>query len=113
MRQGARSRDCAARDASELYLCAHPDSRVSMSSEPPLPTDLLDYLGGQLRRGQLILFTGAGFSQGAMNRRGLHLPTAGELKDLLWALCYPGTPLDPATDLQVLFELANIQHRRA
>src|SRR5437667_104138 len=83
-----------------------------MTLATALPPDLLDYLGGQLRRGQVILFIGAGFSQSAMNRRGLHLPAAGELRDLLWRLCYPGTPVDATTVLQDLFELARTQHRR-
>src|SRR6266550_1559333 len=84
-----------------------------MTLATTLPPDLLDYMGGQLRRGQVILFTGAGFSQSAMNRPGLQLPTVGELKDLLWNVCYPGTAVDATTDLQVLFELARTQHRRA
>lgn len=83
-----------------------------MTLATPQPPDLLDYTAGQVRRGQLILFTGAGFSHGAKNPQGLPLPTADELKEVLWRVCYSG-PLDVTTGLQELFELARIQHRRA
>lgn len=66
----------------------------------------------QMSRGEIILFTGAGFSCSARDRAGRSLPTAGELKDELHELCYPGDPIDKAATLGDLYDVALRRHRR-
>jgi hypothetical protein len=51
------------------------------------PNDLA-YLGNQIAQGEVILFTGAGFSLRATAEDGRNLPTASQLRDELWALIY-------------------------
>src|SRR2546430_2697975 len=86
---GAWQQDRTSTKQRWMLVCLRSRSPLvrSMALDATLPPDLLPYTGGQLRRGQLILFTGAGFSQNAKNRRGSHVPTAGELKALLWSIC--------------------------
>lgn len=69
-------------------------------------------LRSQASRGELILFTGAGFSLGAKNRFGQALPTSGELKHELWKLCYPGEPFDDLSSLGDLYGAALRANKR-
>jgi hypothetical protein len=63
-------------------------------------------LRSQAARGELILFTGAGFSVGAKNLSGHLLPTSGELKRELWRLCYPDEAFDDSSALGDLYSAA-------
>ncbi len=69
-------------------------------------------LRSQTERGQLILFTGAGFSTGAKDRSGRPIPSSGELKRELWALCYEDHEFDESSSLGDLFAAA-MRKRRA
>jgi len=71
-----------------------------------MDADLKRRLAGQLSRGELILFTGAGFSLGALNAEGQAIPGAPELRDALWRLAFPSEPLDDATQLGEVFQCA-------
>lgn len=44
----------------------------------------------QMSNGELVLFTGAGFSRGAVSTSGLTIPGVWELKRDLWRLAFPG-----------------------
>ena len=66
----------------------------------------------QMSRGEIILFTGAGFSCSAQDRAGRSLPTARQLKDELHELCYPGDPIDTAATLGDLYDVGLRRHRR-
>jgi len=66
----------------------------------------LQHLHGQLSRGNLILFTGAGFSCDARNIAGHPLPSASSLARSLWSICWPNEPFDERTQLQDVFEAA-------
>lgn len=70
-------------------------------------------LSGLLARGELVLFTGAGFSVGATDSSGRHLPTSAELCLDLWQIAFPGSPFDPASALGEVFECALRTARRA
>jgi hypothetical protein len=70
------------------------------------------YLRSQLRRGRLVLFTGAGFSNDVTDRDGRPLPTAGQLRRELWELCFPGEEPDGST-LADLFHHALARRPRA
>jgi hypothetical protein len=69
------------------------------------PTDLAR-LRSQASRGELILFTGAGFSLGAKDRKGENLPSSAQLKLEIWQLCYPGEAFDDSCSLGDLYEAA-------
>jgi len=69
-------------------------------------------LRSQASRGELILFTGAGFSTGAKDRSGRSIPSSGELKRELWVLCYPDQAFDESSSLGDLF-VAALRKRRA
>jgi len=72
----------------------------------------VQYLAHQLEKARAILFTGAGFSLDARNVRGESMPTATRLRDELWLLCFPATPVDPDATLQTTFEAAILRNPR-
>ncbi len=61
-------------------------------------------------QGRVILFTGAGFSLDAQNRKGQALPTVSALIEELWDIAFPGETNDGA-GLQNVFEAAAMQAR--
>lgn len=63
-------------------------------------------LRSQMSRGEIVLFTGAGFSLGARDRHGRPLPTTNQLKEELHDLCYPGVPVDTSATVGDLFDVA-------
>jgi hypothetical protein len=65
-----------------------------------------------MSRGEIILFTGAGFSSSARDRAGRSLPTARQLKDELHELCYPSEPIDSVATLGDLYDVALRRHRK-
>lgn len=73
---------------------------------PPVDDAVLQRLSSQLSRGEAILFTGAGFSMGASNRRGERMPGVATLKALLWEIAFPGADYDEASSLGDIFEVA-------
>lgn len=78
----------------------------------PLDKDTADYLRERVRRADAILFTGAGFSKAVKNLAGQPMPLAHELKPTIWDLCYPGVPVDPASKLDDLFQVARAKNPR-
>lgn len=63
-------------------------------------------LRAQISRGEVILFTGAGFSLGAAGTSGEPLPSTGELKRELWGLCYASEAYDDNSSLGDLYAAA-------
>jgi SIR2-like domain/Protein of unknown function (DUF815) len=63
-------------------------------------------LKSQLSRGEIILFTGAGFSVGTADHSGRPTPSSGDLKRELWAICYPGEEFDGNSSLGDLYAAA-------
>lgn len=61
------------------------------------------YLARHLGLGNVVLFTGAGFSLGARDIRGRPLPSGAVVAQELWPLAYPDDPLDNSS-LQDIFE---------
>jgi hypothetical protein len=72
----------------------------------PVDPVLLQRLSNQLSRGQAVLFTGAGFSMGASSRAGGPIPGVGELRESLWRIAFPGEPLDDASTIGDIFDVA-------
>ncbi len=68
--------------------------------------ELLRLLGGQLERGELILFTGAGFSMASHAADGEAVPGVAELKTILWPIAFPGENFDPGSGLGDIFDCA-------
>ena len=71
-----------------------------------LPAHVVPYLKGRLERGDMVLFTGAGFSLAARNVLGDRVPSVDELRAALNELVYPGKSLADDDALQDLFGLA-------
>ncbi len=69
------------------------------------PNDLAR-LRSQTSKGDLILFTGTGFSAGAMDHNGIPIPSVIEMKRELWQLCYPGEEFDASSSLGDLYGAA-------
>jgi len=74
------------------------------------PNDLAR-LRSQASRGELILFTGAGFSLGAKNGAGQPIPSSAELKRLVWQLCYPDEVFDETSSLADMYGAALRRNR--
>ena len=68
-------------------------------------------LRSQVSRGELILFTGAGFSIGAKDHSGRPIPSVSELKKELWQLLYPGEPYDAYSSIGDLYGAAMRQKK--
>lgn len=68
-------------------------------------------LRSQMSRAELVLFTGAGFSLGAKSRSGSLVPSASDLKEEIWKLCYPSDPFDPSASLGDLYAAGLRRHR--
>ena len=71
-----------------------------------LPPYVVPYLKDRLKRGDMVLFTGAGFSLAARNILGDRVPSVDDLRAALNELVYPGTTLADDDGLQDLFGLA-------
>lgn len=63
------------------------------------------YLSGPMATGSLTLFTGAGFSRGAVNTRGEQVPGVWELKELLWKLV-ASSDVDETMSLPDIYQAA-------
>lgn len=59
-----------------------------------------------LENGSAILFTGAGFSAGALNRQGEELLVGSALRTELWSLAFPGQAYEDDASLGDLFDAA-------
>lgn len=82
------------------------------SIDEAIPRDVIKYLRERARRGDTILFLGAGFSQASFNTSGKSLPLGPELRAGLWAMCFPTEAFDPESRLQDLFEHALARHAK-
>jgi hypothetical protein len=60
-------------------------------------------LSNQLRRGDAVLFTGAGFSRGALTANGDSIASAEDLRRALWQVAFPGQDLDTVSSLGDVF----------
>lgn len=63
-------------------------------------------LSNQISRGEVILFTGAGFSLSAKSNSGEAIPGVGKLRELLWSIGFAGESLDEASKLGDIYEVA-------
>lgn len=73
--------------------------------------DLLDsgayaYLRRQLSMGEIILFTGAGFSAGCHSLTGMPVPVGTELRNLIWPHAFPTMPFNDTDTLADIFAVA-------
>src|SRR5437899_2594195 len=75
------------------------------------PYDLLR-LRSQASRGELILFTGAGFSLDAKDCSGRPIPSSRQLKLEIWDLCYPNEVFDESSSLGDLYGAALGRRKR-
>lgn len=99
-------------------LSCHPRGPRSMKHEPSesrtlkcragftMDNTLRSVFENRLRHGELILFTGAGFSAEAEAICGQTVPVGSELRKALWSFAYPGEPFDDASALGDLYQVA-------
>jgi len=76
------------------------------SSVPSIAEDSLHVIRNRMRRGELALFTGAGFSRDATAVDGQSVPGKDELKEILWPIAFPGETIDATSSLGEIFECA-------
>jgi Mrp family chromosome partitioning ATPase len=77
-----------------------------------IDSGLASRLKRQLASGNLVLFTGAGFSYAAVSVSGRPVPSVKVLKDELWRLAFPNDHVvDPQSQLGDTFELAVSRNR--
>lgn len=74
-----------------------------------MDTGLRQRLANQLATGQVILFTGAGFSMSALNDGGANIPGVSQLRYLLWPLAFGSAPIDDTSTLADIYEVAAAQ----
>ena len=74
-----------------------------------LDKQLVDVLRSRIASAEIVLFTGAGFSQGAIARDGQALPGSRELRRMLWPIAFPDDPEDQASSLGDVFDCALAQ----
>jgi hypothetical protein len=77
-----------------------------------LAESTLSRLKSQMSRGELVCFTGAGFSISAKNRAGKSIPSVSELKHELWQLSFPGRLFDSSSSLGDLFAVGAQSHSK-
>jgi hypothetical protein len=63
-------------------------------------------LANQIASGELILFTGAGFSLDAINVVGSNLPSVRSLSKALWPIAFPSDPFDDRSGLGDIYDVA-------
>jgi tetratricopeptide (TPR) repeat protein len=73
---------------------------------PEIDPNVFRRLASQMSRGDVILFTGAGFSIGTQNRDGVMLPDVPDLKCALWEIAFPGNPFEEDSSLGDVFDVA-------
>jgi hypothetical protein len=77
-----------------------------MRSGERMDKNLLARLEAQIGRGDAILFTGAGFSLGAISRAGRSVPSSLELKQALYSIAFPGEPFERDSRLADVYDCA-------
>lgn len=64
----------------------------------------------QLSRGDVVLFTGAGFSCACKSEAGELLPIGNQLAKVLWEIAFPTAPYDERSTLGEIFEVAKREY---
>lgn len=71
-----------------------------------MDSQLRKRLADQMSRGDVILFTGAGFSMSALALNGQNVPSVNKLRELIWPLAFPNEQLDSDSNLGDIYEVA-------
>lgn len=72
---------------------------------------IVERLGEQLARGEVVLFTGAGFSFGATDTQGTPIPQVKALTEEIWDLVWPGEVVPEDSALSDTYAAALAQKR--
>ena len=84
---------------------------TSDASAISLDPSLFEILRNRVSLGQIVLFTGAGFSHDAKATDGQSLPGSLELRKILWPIAFPGVPIDKESSLADVFDCALTQSK--
>lgn len=79
---------------------------TSPTDQDALLAQVVDNLKNRVALGEVVLFTGAGFSQDATSVTGTAIPSSRELRALLWPIAFPGTPDDEESSLGDVYDCA-------
>lgn len=74
--------------------------------------EIIRNLGRRVAHGEVVLFTGAGFSRGASDRFGRPVAQVDDLRREIWDLLYPGVEIDGDAQLSNLYEVALVREPR-
>jgi hypothetical protein len=77
------------------------------------PDRIVERLGPQMARAEVVLFTGAGFSWGATDLDGNAIPQPAALRDELWQTVWPDEPVDDGSTLADKYAAALAEARTA
>jgi hypothetical protein len=72
---------------------------------------MIERLSEQMSRGEVVLFTGAGFSRGALDHAGREIPQVAELTQEIASLVWPDDDLDPDLSLPDTYAAALREQR--
>ena len=79
----------------------------SGQNQTALGPNVLGTLRNKIKSGEIVLFTGAGFSRDAKaEATGKELPTSEELRSILWSIAFPGANKDNESSLGDVFDCA-------
>lgn len=73
----------------------------------------IPHIKSQIQAGNIILFTGAGFSQGSKNIHDETPPLAKDIKLLYWNLLYSDSELDESCTLTDIYDVCLKKNRKA
>jgi hypothetical protein len=72
---------------------------------------IVERVGQQMARAQVVLFTGAGFSFGATDGDGQPIPQVKDLKTEIWEMIWPGDVVPDESNLPDTYAAALTQGR--
>lgn len=78
-------------------------------ADTPIDPRSLGTIRHKIRRGDIVLFTGAGFSCDAIATNGQPIPTSSELRSALWSIAFSNEPEDSTSSLGDVYDCAVAQ----
>src|SRR2546430_80682 len=71
-----------------------------------IESNITQRLANQIASGELILFTGAGFSMEATSQAKSNLPSVDDLSKALWPIGFPSDSFDDRSTLGDIYDVA-------
>jgi hypothetical protein len=90
-----------------------PSPPAPVAAEPLISDQTRMLLENQMRKGKLVLMTGAGFSAGAVDPAGRPLPVGAALAKEIWKIAFPEKPYEDGSALGDIFAVALVRNKTA